>query len=101
MSEYSDAQWMHILLQGLQYHVQLNIHQHTYRRSPVSLSVVTAAVRPTPEDPRPVVVMARGAVCRTYRSNCDLATDGSPMSRMLMSLYDKMNMNQNPDIIRQ
>jgi hypothetical protein len=27
---------------------------------------VTAAVRPTPLEPRPVVVMARGAECRTY-----------------------------------
>lgn len=32
---------------------------------PVSWSVVTAAVRPTPEDPRPVVGTARGAVWRT------------------------------------
>ena len=37
-----------------------------YPTSPVSLSVVTAAVRPTPEEPRPVVGMARGAVCKTY-----------------------------------
>lgn len=37
--------------------------------SPVSLSVVTAAVRPTPEEPRPVVVVARGAVLITYRSS--------------------------------
>ena len=35
---------------------------------PVSWSVVTAAVRPTPEDPRPVVATARGAVCNTYLS---------------------------------
>lgn len=32
---------------------------------PVSWSVVTAAVRPTPEEPRPVVGIARGAVHRT------------------------------------
>lgn len=32
---------------------------------PVSWSVVTAAVRPTPEDPRPVVATARGAVWST------------------------------------
>jgi hypothetical protein len=38
------------------------------RRSPVSLSVVTAAVRPTPEEPRPVVAIARGAVFNTNRS---------------------------------
>ena len=46
---------------------------------PVSWSVVTAAVRPTPEEPRPVVGMARGAVHSTYRSSWDLATDGSPV----------------------
>lgn len=33
--------------------------------SPVSGSVVTAAVRPTPEDPRPVVGIALGAECNT------------------------------------
>ena len=32
----------------------------------VSWSVVTAAVKPTPDDPLPVVVTARGAVWRTY-----------------------------------
>ena len=37
------------------------------RRSPVSLSEVTAAVRPTPEEPRPVVAMASGAVFKTNR----------------------------------
>ena len=47
---------------------------------PVSWSVVTAAVRPTPEEPRPVVGMARGAVQSTYRSSWDLATDGSPVT---------------------
>lgn len=36
------------------------------RRSPVSASVVTAAVKPTPLEPRPVVAIARGAVCSTY-----------------------------------
>ena len=35
------------------------------RDVPVSWSVVTAAVRPTPEDPRPVVATARGAVWST------------------------------------
>ena len=33
---------------------------------PVSWSVVTAAVRPTPDDPRPVVAIALGAECKTY-----------------------------------
>jgi hypothetical protein len=37
----------------------------TYVLAPVSGSVVTAAVRPTPEEPRPVVAMALGAVCKT------------------------------------
>lgn len=37
----------------------------TYLRSPVSGSVVTAAVKPTPDEPRPVVVIARGAVTST------------------------------------
>merc|ERR1719431_1770142 len=53
--------------------------------SPVSWSVVTAAVRPTPDDPLPVVVMALGAVWSTYRSSWDLATLGSPISRTLIS----------------
>merc|ERR1719219_978430 len=53
--------------------------------SPDSWSVVTAAVRPTPEEPRPVVVMARGAVCSTYLRSCDFATLGSPMRRILTS----------------
>ena len=33
--------------------------------SPESLSYTTAAVRPTPEVPRPVVLIARGAILRT------------------------------------
>src|SRR5579862_1452305 len=56
------------------------------RRSPVSLSVVTAAVRPTPDDPRPVVAIANGAVFRTKRRSWDFAVDGSPTIRILMSL---------------
>lgn len=48
------------------------------RSLPVSWSVVTAAVRPTPEEPRPVVGMALGAVQSTYRRSWDLATEGSP-----------------------
>lgn len=55
------------------------------RRSPVSLSLVTAAVRPTPELPRPVVAIAKGAVPRTNRRSCDLAVEGSPTMRRLMS----------------
>jgi hypothetical protein len=70
--------------------------------SPVSWSVVTAAVRPTPEEPRPVVAMALGAVHNTYLhktplgtletvvadcylKSCDLATLGSPINKTLMS----------------
>lgn len=56
------------------------------RLSPVSLSEVTAAVRPTPEDPRPVVAMARGAVLSTNLRSWDLAVEGSPTIRILMSL---------------
>jgi len=54
----------------------------------VSLSITTAAVKPTPEEPRPVVAMAKGAMLRTKRRSCDLAVDGSPTIIMLMSLYD-------------
>lgn len=34
--------------------------------SPVSRSFLTAAVRPTPDDPLPVVLRARGAVASIY-----------------------------------
>ena len=37
--------------------------------APVSESVVTAAVRPTPEEPRPVVLTASGATFMTARSS--------------------------------
>ena len=39
--------------------------------TPVSWSVVTAAVKPTPDDPRPVVGIALGAVCNTYLKKCN------------------------------
>jgi hypothetical protein len=52
--------------------------------------VVTAAVKPTPDDPRPVVEIARGAVNSTYRNIWDLATDGSPINKMFMSLEDEV-----------
>ena len=48
------------------------------RHPPVSASMVTAAVRPTPEEPRPVVETLRGAMFMTARSSWDLATPGSP-----------------------
>mmetsp|Transcript_38238 Transcript_38238/g.89410 ORF Transcript_38238/g.89410 Transcript_38238/m.89410 type:complete len:203 (+) Transcript_38238:1039-1647(+) len=54
-------------------------------RSPVSESVVTAAVRPTPDEPLPLVEMARGAACSTKRRSCDFAVDGSPTMSTLMS----------------
>ena len=55
----------------------------------VSWSVVTAAVSPTPDEPRPVVVIALGAACSTYRNSCDLAVLGSPINNMLMSLQQQ------------
>ena len=53
--------------------------------APVSESNVMAAVRPTPEDPRPVVETASGATFMTARSSWLLATPGSPTMRQLMS----------------
>mmetsp|Transcript_17799 Transcript_17799/g.38121 ORF Transcript_17799/g.38121 Transcript_17799/m.38121 type:complete len:266 (-) Transcript_17799:777-1574(-) len=44
-----------------------------------------AAVRPTPLEPRPVVLIAKGEVFMTNRSICDLPQDGSPTIKMLMS----------------
>lgn len=59
--------------------------------SPVSVSEVTAAVNPTPEEPLPVVVIARGAIDRTYLNSCDFATDGSPINNTFMSLHVNLN----------
>jgi len=56
-------------LSGVNKHPSDSSHQEPARSSPVSWSVVTAAVRPTPEEPLPVVGMARGAVLSTYRSS--------------------------------
>lgn len=53
---------------------------------PVSWSVVTAAVRPTPEDPLPLVEMASGATDMMARRSWDLATEGSPTIIMFRSL---------------
>ena len=47
--------------------------------------MVTAAVRPTPEDPRPVVLIANGAISIIERNNCDLAVEGSPTINTLIS----------------
>lgn len=68
----------------------LNCAIYCHLRSPVSWSEVTAAVNPTPDDPRPVVGIALGAVHSTYLNSCDFATLGSPMRRTLISLqYNK------------
>mmetsp|Transcript_69848 Transcript_69848/g.151945 ORF Transcript_69848/g.151945 Transcript_69848/m.151945 type:complete len:213 (+) Transcript_69848:1119-1757(+) len=48
-------------------------------------SRIIAAVRPTPLEPRPVVLMAFCAVFITKRSICDLPHEGSPTRRILMS----------------
>ena len=52
----------------------------------VSGSLVTAAVKPTPEEPLPDVETAKGAILSTKRSICDLAVEGSPINRTLISL---------------
>ena len=54
-------------------------------RSPLSWSVVTAAVKPTPEEPLPVVLTAYAATPSTHLNSCDLATEGSPTIRQLIS----------------
>ena len=54
-------------------------------RSPFSQSIVTVAVRPTPDAPLPVVLMQRGANFMTWRSIYDFAVEGSPTMRMLIS----------------
>mmetsp|Transcript_46916 Transcript_46916/g.92908 ORF Transcript_46916/g.92908 Transcript_46916/m.92908 type:complete len:264 (-) Transcript_46916:910-1701(-) len=53
--------------------------------SPVALSRVTAAVRPTPLEPLPVVYTERGAILHTCFSNWLFATPGSPMKSVWMS----------------
>ena len=42
----------------------------------------TQAVRPTPDDPRPVVYWHLGANLSMNPNNCDLATPGSPIKQM-------------------
>jgi len=53
--------------------------------SPVSLSKITAAVKPTPEVPLPVVLITNGAIDKTLLNNYDFAVDGSPITRILIS----------------
>mmetsp|Transcript_28138 Transcript_28138/g.76182 ORF Transcript_28138/g.76182 Transcript_28138/m.76182 type:complete len:227 (-) Transcript_28138:67-747(-) len=48
-------------------------------------SRIIAAVRPTPLEPRPVVLTARGAMFMTKRSICDFPQEGSPTRSTLMS----------------
>lgn len=50
---------------------------------PVSGSVVTAAVKPTPDEPRPVVGMARGAEWRTYLGETNLINSHYNSSKQL------------------
>ena len=58
---------------------------------PVSWSEVTAAVKPTPEEPRPVVDMAKGAIFIMALRSWDLATEGSPTIIIFMSLKETIN----------
>ena len=48
-------------------------------------SRMTEAVSPAAEDPFPEVYTAMGAVLEANLRNCDLAVDGSPSRRTLMS----------------
>lgn len=52
--------------------------------SPVRGSFMTAAVRPTPDEPLPVVYWLRAANRSMYDRSWDLATPGSPIRQMLM-----------------
>jgi len=53
--------------------------------SPVSLSKITAAVRPTPDVPLPVVFITSGAIDKILLNNYDFAVDGSPITKILIS----------------
>ena len=63
--------------------------------SPVVGSFCTAAVRPTPEEPFPVVYTARGDRWAMYLISWDLATPGSPASRQ--GGAPRMECKSNPD----
>lgn len=43
------------------------------------------AVRPAAEEPLPLVYIPIDAACSTNFKNCDLAVEGSPISKRLMS----------------
>ena len=51
-------------------------------------SLTAAAVRPAPDTPPPVANRPLGESSEMNESNCDLATPGSPISRMWMSPRD-------------
>lgn len=53
--------------------------------SPVILSLTTAAVSPTPDEPFPVVYTPLGDTDAMYFNNCDLATPGSPINKIFTS----------------
>ena len=46
---------------------------------------MTAAVKPTPDDPLPVVYTPLGETIDMYFNNYDLATPGSPINAILIS----------------
>jgi hypothetical protein len=47
---------------------------------------VTVAIKPTPEDPHPVVDIVRAAIFMMALRSWDLATEGSPTIIMFISL---------------
>ena len=53
--------------------------------SSVTGSRMTAAVKPTPLEPLPVVYTPLGATFVIYFNNCDFATPGSPIKQTLIS----------------
>ena len=53
--------------------------------SSVTGSLKTAAVKPTPDEPLPVVYTDLGAILLIAFNNCDLATPGSPIRHTLIS----------------
>ena len=52
---------------------------------PVYLSLITAAVKPTPVEPLPVVEIESGAIFIICLSNWDFPVDGSPISKIFIS----------------
>merc|ERR1719499_2648766 len=54
-------------------------------KSPVAGSLLIEAVKPTALLPLPEVYTPRGASLKAYCSSCDLAVDGSPQSKELIS----------------